>query len=119
MTKEQEEMAITMLESGCSYAQIGRNLGFSGTHIRKRFSGKYGKVAASMRREKMIRNCFFPNIRRWLLDNKISVNAFADMCYVNRSTIQNMLSKGFVSSGTVEQVLRVTGMPFEEAFWHK
>jgi hypothetical protein len=30
-----------------------------------------------------------------------------------------MLSKGYVSSDTVEQVLRVTELPFEEAFWHK
>ena len=116
MTKEQKDMAITMLESGCTYTQVAKNLGYSKEHIRKTFGcQKY----RDLKKEKMIQNCKYPAIRRWLLDNGIPVYKFAEMCYVDRSTIQNMLSKGFVSSGTVEQVLRVTGMSFEEAFRHK
>lgn len=110
MTKEQREMAETMLESGCTYAQVARNLGFSREYIGQLFRcQKYRDI----RMERSIKASKCPALRRWLYDNDMTVQDLADACYVSRATIQNIFTKGQISVDTLEQICRVTGMTEE------
>ena len=113
MTSEQREMAVTMLESGCTYAQVARNLGCSRQYIQKTFGCQKFR---EMRDQARIRKCKYPAIMRYLVENDMTEAEFAKRCYVSRATMTKMLVYGKVSNATVEQVLRVTGMSFEEAF---
>ena len=110
MTKEQREMAETMLESGCTYTQVARNLGYSREYICKLFRcQKY----SDMRMERSIKASKCPVLKHWLYENDMTVQELADACYVSRATIQNIFTKGKISVDTLEQVCRVTGMAEE------
>ena len=119
MTKEQIEMAETMLESGCTFAQVGRNLGCSPQYIRFVFGAKFSEQLKKAKQNKRLSRCKYPAILQWIFDNDMTIEAFAGACYLSITTIKAMLYKGLVSEMTVEQVLRVTGMSFEEAFKNK
>ncbi|MBR4934480.1 MAG: hypothetical protein IKZ01_01265 [Anaerotignum sp.] len=41
MTEEQKEMAIVMLESGCTYEQVSRNIGVPASEIAEVFQKEY------------------------------------------------------------------------------
>lgn len=46
MTDEQREMAIVMLESGCTYEQVSRNIGIPESEIAEAFQKEYEKGEA-------------------------------------------------------------------------
>lgn len=112
MTSEQREMAVTMLESGCSYAQVGRNLGYSREYIRQKFSGQFPSKRNSG--EVHPRSKRFEKLADWMRQNHVSIRELAGKCYVSGGTINKMLYEGKASDGTLEQVCRVTGISKEE-----
>lgn len=119
MKKEDREMALAMLESGCTFAQVSRNLGYTPQYIGMVFGDQFGEQLKKAKQNKRLSRCKYPAILQWIFDNDMTIEAFAGACYLSITTIKAMLYKGLVSEMTVEQVLRVTGMSFEEAFKNK
>lgn len=62
-------------------------------------------------------NVVYPNLRKFMVDNQLSYTDFAKLCDVTIPTIKNVLSGGHGMHGqTIEKILRVTGMSYDEAF---
>lgn len=61
--------------------------------------------------------CIYPAIRVWMQNNGCNFSALADMSGVCNNTISRTLRgrKG-TSKYTIDQILRVTGLTYEEAF---
>ena len=107
MTKEQIEMAETMLESGCSYSQVARNLQIARQTVSRYFKGKYPRFAAEAG---VIKSCEASRgLAEWMRENNVSIRALADSCYVSEGTICRFLYKGKASKTTMTEVCRVTG----------
>lgn len=61
--------------------------------------------------------CIYPAIRAWMQNNGCNFSALADMMGVCSQTISRTLrgTRG-TSKYTIDQILRVTGLTYEEAF---
>lgn len=61
--------------------------------------------------------CIYPAIRAWMQNNDCNFSALADMVGVCNQTISHTLrgTRG-TSKYTIDQILRVTGLTYEEAF---
>lgn len=112
MTKEQLEMAETMLESGCSYAQVARNLQVARQTVSKYFKEKYPRSASAAGE---IKSCeASKGLADWMRENEVSIRALADFCYVSDGTICRFLYMGKASKSTLAEVCRVTGKSADE-----
>ena len=59
----------------------------------------------------------FPNIHRWMSENKVSARDLARRMDVPYDTVCTMLrGQNYPGMHTIRAVLRATGMTFEEAF---
>lgn len=61
--------------------------------------------------------CIYPAIRDWMQNNNCNFSALADMSGVCNQTISRTLrGASGASKYTIDQILRVTGLTYEEAF---
>lgn len=112
MTKEQYEMADTMLESGCSYAQVARNLQLSRQTVSRYFNHKYHRAAPAAG---AIKSCEASReLAIWMKENEISIRMLAHFCYVSDGTICRLLYMGKASATTLAAVSKVTGLPADK-----
>ena len=59
----------------------------------------------------------YPNIDKWVKNNNLSLTKFAELCGINVVTLRNFIVKGYDGrKRTIDAVLNVTGMTYEEAF---
>ena len=116
MTNEEKEMAVTMLESGCSYGQVARNLNKNKTYIYEMFSEKCGRKQKEAGNEKRIRASKCPALCRYLIEEEYTLGEFANVCYLSEGVVSRLLGTGKASKNTIEQVCRVTGMSEDELF---
>lgn len=115
MTKEEKVEAYAMCLDGYTYQSIADKFGVSKQYIGQIMPPECGRGARSF-----LAHNYFPNLARWLSDNRCSMRALADKIGFNYNTVLNWLSgKSEPSLYAVKQVLKVTGMTFEEAFMCK
>lgn len=114
MTNEQRKMGKKMLESGCTYMQVAEKLGMSTSAVH---AALYDPKYKELKKQKTISECYYPNLRKWMYDNDIPVGLMSSLCYVGNATMRRILSKGTMSRDIARQILRVTGMSYEEAFY--
>lgn len=61
--------------------------------------------------------CIYPAIRSWMQNNDCNFSALADMAGVCNQTISRALrGKRGTNKYTIDQILRVTGLTYEQAF---
>ena len=113
LTEKQKEQAIKMFEAGCSFGYVAKVLGYNKTTIWEMFHKKYTPIIKAKREERQIITSKCPALKRWLIENDVTMDVFADMCYLSRSTIDKLLRKGIATADTLEQICRVTGMSEE------
>ena len=114
MTEDEKEMAVTMLESGCSYSQVARNLGKHRTTIWEMFHEQCGEKKKAAEDKKKIRASGCPALCKYLIENDMPVSLFAYACHVSEFNIRRLLKNGIGSKTTIEQVCKVTGIPEKE-----
>jgi predicted transcriptional regulator len=109
MTNEQRVEAYKMLLDGATYREVGEKFGLTHQRIHQIFSGQISKVKKYA--------CIYPNIRRWIVENHITQPVFAEMVGVCPAAIHHYLSgKREPNKKTIDKILEVTGMTYEEAF---
>jgi predicted transcriptional regulator len=98
-----------MLLDGATYKEVGEKFCLTHQRIQQMFPG----VNRIGRRYK----CVYPNIKRWIDENHITQPVFAEMVGVCSATIHHYLSgKRELNKKTIDKILEVTGMTYEEAF---
>lgn len=72
-------------------------------------------------RMEQVEKVIYPNIRRWLIDNRKSIKGLSELVNPNVDSpvaLSRLLTDKTVRGniGTIQRILEVTGMTFEEAF---
>ncbi len=112
MTKRDKLEAYKMRLEGKTLQYIANHFGVTREYIRQ--------ITPAAGPTHQRDNYIFPNIAKWLVDNGIYNYEFAEMIQSNRVSVGNwLLGKTEPSLFHIEQILKVTGMSFEEAFKRK
>ena len=105
--------AATMRENGASLQEIADSLGVSRQWIGVILHGT-GRVTYKPRNMNRI---IYPTIRNFLEKNRMSITRFSVLCNVSHITIyRGITGEKDMLKRTIDQILRVTGMTYEEAF---
>lgn len=108
-------------EKGLTYRQIAEKHGVSFQTVAQACS----KSDASKFRAFTESDCVYPNLRKWLNDNKVSRCEFikrVGLCANNSaSTIFGNYFRGkhYPNKQTIDKMLRVTGLTYEELFYRE
>lgn len=109
MTREQKVEAYSMLLDGCTMQEVGEKFGVSKQYIQTLFPA-LGRCGG--------RGYIYPNISKWMYENRVSGTAFADLLDVSPS-VASYWFRGIHEPKKcfIDRVLAVTGMTYEEAFY--
>lgn len=112
------EQAIELRERGLTHTQIAEITGVS----RQRICQITGKYDANYFKAYTESQVVYPNLRKWLNDNRVSRAEFIRrMGNLDHSTASARLSsyfrgKRFPQKATIDRMLEVTGLTYEELF---
>lgn len=111
MTKEQKEEVKRLSDAGVTYQAIGERFGVSKQRIHQ-------IVTRPSRRRKQPKTAGikYPRIKQYLEEHNVRVTAFATACGVTNTTMWENLRGGGMRKSTIDAILKVTGLTYEEAF---
>lgn len=113
MTKEQKIEAYAMRLDGLSLQEIADHFGVSKQYIQQMLPTEQLRS----RRRNFIRKPAYPNLEAWLFKRGISNKDFAEMLEVSAGKVGRIVSgEQGISKSTIDKILAVTGMTYEEAF---
>lgn len=114
-TKEEK---LVLREQGMSYQQIADYFGISyqavAQPLAKHNPNKFRYVRES--------GCVYPNIRKWLNDNRVNKSEFVRRLQLMNSNGNKERMDGYLTGRTdppkriIDRILAVTGLTYEEAF---
>lgn len=111
MTKEDKIKAYAMRLDGASFQQIADEFGVTRQYIHQVITKPGG-------RDRPIRRYIYPNIAIWMHEKRHSAKALAADIQVSQQCITKILKgKGNPSKQTIDRILEVTGMTYEQAFF--
>lgn len=113
MTKEQKLEACSMRFDGVSIQEIADHFGVTREYI--------GQITPTINtlavRRKKLDSYIYPNISRWMKENRVCASKLAKTIGISPVTVSNMLSgRVNTTKSTIDKVLEVTGMTYEQAF---
>lgn len=110
MTNEERVKMFRMRLEGATLQEIADKYGVTREWVRQLIPGIEG-------RGRKPKPAAYPALSEWLQDNELSRFAFGKMCGVSTCCIGNILNgKRDPSKDTIDAILKVTGLPYEEAF---
>lgn len=111
MTREEKIDAFAMRLDGFTYEEIGQKYGMSKERVRQIFANVTAESGIARK------NYIFPNIRDWMVKNKVNQYYFAKKLGTTQTTISAILTgKHNPSFKFIQCVLETTGMTYEVAF---
>lgn len=111
MTNNDKIAMFKMRLEGATYEEIAKEFGVTRQHIHQIMS----KVVRE-KHPKFNDKIVYPNIRKWLEEKELTINKFAKLHGLNYVTILNALKRDEMSTKTANQILKATGLTYEEAF---
>lgn len=113
MQKVDKEEAAKMRENGFSLQEIADRFGVS----RQRIGILFRKTGRVSKKPTGLDSVVFPNIRKFLSDNRMSIKRFSNFCQSDYNSVLRGI-KGYndMQKHTIDDILRATGMTYEEAF---
>ena len=114
------DLYIKERESGKSVIEIARMYGVSHQAV-AHATAKKNNYFKRYTEE----NCVYPNLRKWLNDNKVTRSEFMRRMEMptspnNHSRISNYFTgRNYPSKATIDKFIKVTGMTYEELFWEE
>lgn len=108
-------------EKGLTYRQIAEKHGVSFQTVAQ----ACGKSDASKFRAFTESDCVYPNLRKWLNDNKVSRYEFirrVGLCADSATSCtfgKYFRGKHYPNKQTIDKMLRVTGLTYEELFYRE
>ena len=112
MTINEKVEAYKMRVEGHSFKEIGDRFGVSRQYICQILP-----VPEKNRIEMSANSCAYKNISKWMLEHGCSYSKLARLCGIPSNTLNLFLTgKGDSRKSTIDKILYVTGMTYEEAF---
>ena len=105
--------------NGMTYAKIAAEFGLSKQRVYQIIGGHRGKIVSIKESQ-----CVFPELRKYLIENNISINALTRKIYGsvepgNRQTISILLKGDNSHKCIIDKVLKATGLTYEQAFYRE
>ena len=116
--QDRKKQMETLFKNGMTYAEIGCQFGIS----RQRVAQIIGKRNEKYFRAIKCERCVYVGVRKWLIDNKISITELTRRLYGNSSSdnfhsVNNRLNGSAELTKTyIDKILKITGLTYEEAF---
>lgn len=112
MTNKERAEAYFMRLEGKTFQEIADRFGVSKQNIQRLLNGVCER---SPRRD--LDTIVYPAIKNYMKENKLSFNSISHLCGINIGPIINGLcGKNDISKRTIDAILDVTEMTYEEAF---
>lgn len=119
-TEIRNQRIKNMYDSGMTLMQIARKEGMTKQRVHQIVRKDYGITEFQLNKINMI---LFPAIRDWMIGYKITLKEFCDTVSntshneVSANRVEKFLINGSKTSvGLIQDILKVTGISFEEAF---
>lgn len=116
MTNHEKAQMYEMHLEGYTLQEIANQFGISKQRVAQILPPmKQGYRAAQT---EMLNKIVYPNIREWMRKNAVTMRMLVDLCGSEYPTIYRMLhnEKYNARRCTIDKILSVTGMTYEEAF---
>lgn len=119
VTEERTRQMIGMRKKGSTYEDIGKAFNIS----KQRVYSLIGDQVKNRFKEITSESCVYPNLRKWMNDNRITRAKLCEMLYGNRHPVNRNYISSFlkgntqrVTRETIDKYLMVTGLTYEELF---
>lgn len=116
MTRDQKIEAFTMRIDGYSYQEIANKMGVSRQAVQDYLQRS---ISYNLRKVRFCGNCVYPNILKYMQDHKMNLSDFANAVEMNYANLSRVLKGKNTSKTSIDKILKVTGMTYEEAFWRE
>lgn len=111
MTNNDKIAMFKMRLEGATYEEIAKEFGVTKQRIQQIMFRTLGE-----RHRKSNDKIVYPNIRKWLEEKELTIKKFAQSNGLNYGTILGALQHDEMSTKTANQILKATGLTYEEAF---
>lgn len=122
MTQESKDRLLEMIKmrlDGCTYREIGDKYGISKQCVQKSIANFTGKERNG--RKARLKECVYPNIRKWIIEKNITMSEFAKICGLSEKCIGvvKMKLKGEreFRISEIKGILKESGKTFEYMFY--
>lgn len=114
---ERAEQMKQLRQQGMSYEEIGKVMGIS----KQRVYQVIGGTVKNWFKEITPEVCIYPNLRKWLNENRVNRSELTRMVYGNTSARNKQLIYSILKGSDclkhhIDNILQVTGLTYEEAF---
>lgn len=114
MTREQKEEAYELRKDGATLQYLGYKYGLTRERIRQileAYEARRNGISGSLK------SCKYPALRHWMIVNDSNYTRLAKLCGTTMDAIRNGLTeKTDIKKKTIDAILEVTGLTYEEAF---
>lgn len=116
MATFEEKMALR--EQGMTYREIAKELGISHQAVSQTLAKSKESQFKKLKPEK----CVFVGLRNWMNENKVSIGELTRLCGIlpqpnSRIRFSHYLKgENEMRMGTIEKILEITGLTYEEGF---
>lgn len=117
MTNEQKVEAYRMRLEGATLQTIGDTFGVSKEYIRQIIPAIEER---SWSTRSALNRCVYPNISQWLVENRCTYAKFSELIGAPDASVSRWMNGIHkLSKPTIDRILKVTGMTYEQAFWQE
>ena len=116
MTREQKIEAFTMRIDGYAYQEIANKMGISRQAVRDCL---HESISFDSRNTRLSARCVYPNILKYMRDHKMNPSGLANAAGLTPRGVSRILEGENLTKTSIEKILKITGMTYEEAFWRK
>ena len=116
---ERKAKMIEMKKNGVTYAEIGKTFNLSKQRVYSIIGGQF----KAYYRELTPEDCIYPNVRKWLNDNRISRAELCRRVYGSNNSNARTSNHNFLTGkardmrkSTIDKYLKATGLTYEELF---
>ena len=114
MTDRDKADAYFMRLNGFSLQEIADQFGVSKQYIAQMFPAS-GRAAQHMRNPE---RCIYPSIRKYMKQNRMTYSRLAALCGCSPTSLyRNLTGEAEITKRTIDKLLEVTQMTYEQAFW--
>lgn len=112
MTIDEKVEAFRMRLEGNTIQEIANRFGVSKQYISKEL-----RTERIRSNEKIVNACIYPNIRKFLVQERLTCRGFSNEFGLSYATLYNTLTgKAEPRKKTIDRILECTGLTYEEAF---
>lgn len=116
MSDEKWLKARKMRENGSGFKEIAQEFGVSAQLVSRTLAG-VGDRACTRSKVTNLEKCIYPKIQKFMYENRFSYNRLANSCGIDHvSMYRHLTMENGIPKSSIDAILRVTGMTYEEAF---